>query len=382
VRRLQGIAPCQQWYAESAAAQPLAHALALHPNHEGARLNAARLSWLLGDCEKALDEWRRFGAGDPVARLELANGLLALGREEEALDLYREMEDAAKYLRLRGEEAEAAQDTDAAVVWYEYSMEVQATLTTARSLASAYAQTGRPEAAREVWRKLGEEATATDQGYWWAVGQNAERVGDWEVATRAYERGAEVARDPCEFWERQSAALVQLEEWASAESLALQAMGACSSALWPYLRLGTLHRGQGDQAGALHWYQQAKTLWPEHFAPKFYIGEVYFEREQYERAAPYFQQALVLNPSHLLSMHRIAWCRHYLRDDQSAVEVLAHAVELHTGKPWSWAVDLGDWQVQLGRYEEALAAYRLALSWRPENESILTRIQKTVELSP
>lgn len=212
VRRAQGIGPCQQWYGESVAAQPLLQALALSPHHEGARLNAGRVSWLLGDCERALEEWSRLGAGDPVARLELANGLLALGREEEALGLFREMEGAAKYLRLRGEEAESSQDTNAAVVWYQYSMEVQATLTTAQRLAWSYTQTGRPEAAGEVWRKLSEESGEFDPGYWWAVGQNAEWVEDWEVASRAYERGAQLDRRPCEFWQRQSAALVQLEE--------------------------------------------------------------------------------------------------------------------------------------------------------------------------
>ena len=143
-----------------------------------------------------------------------------------------------------------------------------------------------------------------------------------------------------------------------------------------------MRSGQDSYAGALHWYQQAEALWPEHFAPKFYIGELYFEREQYERAAPYFQQSLALRPGHLASMYQLAWCRHFLQDNRGAVELMEQAIELHTEEPWSWAVDLGDWQLLLRRHEEALAAYRLALSWQPGDESILARIERAVELSP
>ncbi len=381
VREAQLTAPCQQWPADSDAAQPVGQALGLSPRDERVRLNAARVAWLLGDCETALDEWSSMESGDMIARLERANALQALGHKEQAVAVYREIPGITDYLHLRGDAAEASQDLKAAVLWYELGMEVSPTLATAQNLAALYLQGEQPDAAAMVWRRLSEGTPQADPVHWWALGRSAELAEDWVTAASAYGQGADQSDDPCDFLERQEAALQQLEQFAVAESVSRDALDACPERLWPYLRLGDSRRRQTDYSGALHWYTQAEVLWPEHASPKFYLGLVHFEQQRYEQAEMYFRQALTLNPQHSWSLYHLAWCLHETAHKDDAVKALSRAIELDAGEPWRWALLLGEWHLALGHREEALAAYRQALAWHPGDESIEARIDEALKLS-
>jgi len=381
VREAPLIAPCQQWAADSGAAQPVAQALRLNPTNERVRLAAGRVAWLLGDCETALDEWSSMESGDVIARLERANALQALGHKEQAVAMYREIPGITDYLHLRGDAAEASQDLKAAVLWYELGMEVSPTLATAEDLAALYVQSQQPDAATMVWRRLSEATPQTDSLHWWAQGRSAELAEDWAMAAQAYGQGAEQSDDPCDFLERQEAALQQLGQFAAAESVSRDALDACPERLWPYLRLGDSRRRQTDYSGALHWYTQAEVLWPDHVSPKYYLGLTRFNQEKYTQAETYFRQALALNPEHSWSLYLLAWCLHETEQKADAVDCLSRAIELNAGESWRWAMLLGDWQLELGHLEEALTAYRRALSWHPGDESIEARIEEALNLS-
>jgi tetratricopeptide (TPR) repeat protein len=221
---------------------------------------------------------------------------------------------------------------------------------------------------------LSEGAQGDNEWIWWELGRSARSAEDWEVALRAYERGAQQSDDPCPFWEAQADVLEELEEWAAAEALSLQALAACSQHLWPYMRLGDLRRRADDLEAALHWFGQAEQLWPQNAAPKHYLGTVYLEQGQLDQARAYLQQALQLEPDNEWSTNLLAWCYHESGDGQAAVDTLARAIALSDEQPWTWAVRLGEWHVELGNGEEALAAYQQALSWQPGDERILERI--------
>jgi protein O-GlcNAc transferase len=381
VREAPLIAPCQQWTADPGAAQPVAQALRRNPLDERVRLSAGRVAWLLGDCETALDEWSSMGSGDMIGRLEHANALHALGHEEQAVALYREIPGITDYMHLRGDAAEASQDLKAAVFWYELGIEVSPTLATAQALAALYLQSEQRDAATMVWRRLSEGTPQADPVHWWALGQSAELAEDWMTAASAYGQGAALSADPCEFLERQEAALDQLEQFAAAEGVSQDALEACPERLWPYLRLGDSRRWQTDYAGALHWYTQAEVLWPEHASPKFYLGLIHFEQKRYEQAEMYFRQALALDPQHSWSMYHLAWCLHETEQKVDAAESLSRAIELDAGEPWRWAMLLGEWQMALGHREEALTAYRQALSWHPGDETIQALIDEALKFN-
>jgi tetratricopeptide (TPR) repeat protein len=382
LHRALSIAPCPPRAAESTAAQQVGQALRLNPQSERARLNAARLAWLRGDCEAALEAWGSLPSSDVIARLEHANGLYALGREREALELYRQIDHAAEYLHIRGELAEALQDVEAAIAWYELAIKVLPTQATMHSLATLYVERGQHDAAMAVLDSLSEGTQGADVWLWWRLGQSAQSAGDWEIALRAFEHGALQSDDPCTFWEAQADVLEQLEKWATAETVSLRAQAVCPERLWPYLRLGRLRRQAGDLLAALHWYRQAEELWPEHVAPKYYLGVIHFDQQQYDQARGYFQQVLDLEPGHLWSIYYLAWCSHESGDRHAAVETLARAIALHDEQPWRWAVLLGDWHLELAEREEALAAYRQALSWHPGDEDIQARIESALQSRP
>jgi tetratricopeptide (TPR) repeat protein len=375
VREALPVPSCQRWGVGTAAAGPVGQALRLDARNQGARLNAGRVAWLLGDCETALDNWGNFSSNNDVARLERANGLYALGRREEALTLFREIGGVAGYFSALGKRAEAAKDSDAAVGCYELSFAIMPTRGVAQTLALSYLEREQPEAAMVVWRQLIEATDESTPDHWWAVGQLAELTEQWQTAANAYERGAEVSEASCEFRQRQETCLEQLGHWAVAEEVCRKALDACPNWLWPYLRLGYLRSEQGDDTGALFWYRRGESLSPQGVSAKYYVGALYYRQGSYEQAKEYFQQALALNPRHSWSTYYLAWCFYQMEEKQAAVAALSRAIELHAGQPWQWAILLGDWRSELRDWKGALAAYRQALQWHPGDETVQQRIR-------
>ena len=275
---------CTTWVASSAAAPAVELALLLDPENRRTRLNAARVAWLGGDCETALDLWSTLESSDSIAHLEHANAVHALGREEEAQALYGQISGVTDYLRVRGERAQALGDTEAALGWYELSMAAAPTLETTQRLAALYVGRQQPAAATAAWQKLAEAADGSDPTYWWAVGQSAELQEDWRAAANAYDRGVDQAADPCRFWEREAASLERLGDWARVEHISRAALDRCPDLLWPYLRLGDALRRQADYTGALQWYGQAELLWPDDVHPKYLIGVLWYDQDDWEQA--------------------------------------------------------------------------------------------------
>lgn len=369
---------CQQWAWGLASAAPVARALRLDPLNARARFNSGRVAWLSGDCEMALDAWSNSSPADVIARLEWANGLYALGRKEEAVALFRKMNDAAGYFRWRGEQVETTPGSSVAREWYELSMTISPTLMTAHYLAQMHVESQDADAAWGVWREVVEATGEFEPDHWWALGQSAELREQWRAAAVAYERGAEEGGNPCSFLERQAASLQRLEEWVGAEGLSRQALTRCPNEEWPYLQLGNLRRQQGDDAGALLWYRQAEARWPDDVYPKHSIGLNLYEQGDYEQAKAYFLRALAIEPCNVESLYYLGWCFYRSDDLEQAVVILANAIELHGAKPWHWAVTLGDWQRERGAWEEAITAYQKALAWQPGETTIRQRLESAM----
>ena len=66
------------------------------------------------------------------------------------------------------------------------------------------------------------------------------------------------------------------------------------------------------------------------------------------------ERALEPNPWH-------AWNLYWQGARGEAIGRMRQAIALYRGKPWQWAVQLGDWLAEAGDKEGALAAYRQAL---------------------
>ncbi len=349
------IAPCPQQPAESGAAHQVSVALRLDAQSTGARMNAARLAWLRGECEAALEQWTRLASSDALARLEHANGLFALGRQAEALEQYRRIGAAPEYLRLRGVLSEAGQDEEAAITWYRLSMEVLPTQDTAATLATLYVDRGQHKAALAVLDGLGEGAQGVDDWLWFELARSARDAGARDVALRALRRGAQQSDEPCIFWELQASILDRLEQKGAVETVSLQALGTCPDQLWPYVRLGNLRQQGGDLEAALHWYRQAEERWPQHTALNWALGDIYFDLQQYDQARVFFEQVLEAEPDNVWAIYFLAWCYRETGDMAAAVETLSRAIQLHGEQQRAMALELGEWYVEMGQHEAALA---------------------------
>jgi tetratricopeptide (TPR) repeat protein len=304
-----------------------------------------------------------------------------MGREQEALEAFRQLNDGAEYVRMAGERARAARDWGAAITLYELSMSIAPTRDAAQALLDLYLRTENDQAVAEVWRRLATATPQSDPQHWWAQGALAEWNEEWDSAAKAFERGAELSDTPCDFFRRQVSNLERLQEWDEAEGACLQALDVCPDRRWPYLQLGSLRSQQDDDVGALQWYRRAELLWPESLEPKYHMGVIYFGQEDYGQAQALLQQALALDARHHWSAYFLAWCFHESGDQARAISTLSRAIELSGSEPWRWAMLLGDWQVERQAWEQAIAAYQQALQWRPGEEAVQRRLDRAVERS-
>jgi len=84
------------------------------------------------------------------------------------------------------------------------------------------------------------------------------------------------------------------------------------------------------------------------------------------------ERALEPNPWH-------AWSLYWQGARGEAIGRMRQAIALYRGKPWQWAVQLGDWLAEAGDKEGALAAYRQALEWKPGDEGIAAKVKALEE---
>jgi len=154
------LVPCGPPQPTPLSALPLAQALRLDPDNERARFNAGRAAWLAGDCEAALDAWKKAGHADEVALLQSAEGLFALGRREDALAFYRQIPAVALYLSTMGSRAQLDGDHQAAIERYTSSLVISPTVAAADALARIYFGRRQYAEAETVFR----EALSLDSG--------------------------------------------------------------------------------------------------------------------------------------------------------------------------------------------------------------------------
>ena len=341
VRQEAGVPQCRKWLAKSAARRALTLALRGDPAHERALLNRGRAAWLAGECAEAEVSWERALVAAPGDRMAAFWLFWAWGADACCLPAGFPGEEVARYAYWAARRAKAL-DRGAAVSWYELSLALALGLGAAGELVGLYRQIGGREEVVAAWQRLAAVWSPQDPEHWWALGQAAELEKAWERAAWAYGRGGEIAPEPYEFWMRQARAFARLWRPREQEGAYHRAITACPSCLAPYLDLGRLWQRQGQHEGALGWYKEAGRVAPRDPRPLYYQAQVSYE----------------------------------MGDAVRAVETLGRAIALHQGRPWRWAVQLGDWRLELGDREGALAAYRQALGWNPGEAAIQERIQQ------
>ncbi len=372
-----GIPACGSGTSPLPAGDWIEHALRLTPWNERAWFLRGRAAWLTGRCEEALRDWERALSLNPQDSAAWALYLAAGGndlRPDPAV-----AEGAAAYFLFLGDRSQKAERWEDARRWYHLAFSLHPTIAGARKLEALYLRLEQKGAAVGVWRELAGHLPASDPDRWWALGRAAELSEEWEHAALFYGEGARRSPRPYDFRMREGAAWERLKDWARAEAAYRRAVEARPNLFWPYLSVGHMRRVQQDYAGALAWYRQAEALAPDRYEPKYWLGYTHYLREEYRTAEGFLRVALERNPKHAWSAYYLAQSLYRQERRDEAITWLREAIGLYQGKPWNWAVQLGDWLAEAGDKEGALAAYRQALEWKPGDEGITAKIRALEE---
>ncbi|MFN3763576.1 MAG: tetratricopeptide repeat protein [Anaerolineae bacterium] len=355
----------------------LKRALALNPQSARAWLLQGRAAWLAGRCEEAIRDWEHALALAPQDRAAWILYLAAGGNNLQPDPAVAE--GVAAYFLFLGDRGQKAEQWEEAQRWYALAFSVHPNRRAAGKLEALYLKLERKEAAVAVWEELAAELPVPDPDRWWALGRAAELSEQWERAALFYGEGARRSPKPYDFRMREGAAWERLKDWARAEAAYRRALEARPDLFWPYLSIGHMRRVQQDTDGALAWYREAETLAPNRYEPKYWVGLAHYLREEDPAAEASFRAALELNPQHAWSAYYLAQSLYRQGRRGEAVEWLQKAITLYSGKPWNWAVQLGDWLAEGGDKEGALTAYRQALEWKPGDEGIRAKIRALEE---
>jgi tetratricopeptide (TPR) repeat protein len=366
---------CGQVQKETEADSFAKKALVFRPNAPRSIVNLGRSAWLEGQCTTAEDNWKKVLAANPRSQVAAFWLYWASGGDVGSLSDRLSIELMANYAYESGNLANKAEDPEAALDWYELSMELEPSRKAATRISYLYQHGEQIEQAVGVWQYLSEVLSRDHADYWWALGQVAELERRWEEAARVYGIGSEIAVEPYDFWVRQGYALRRLERWEKAEETYRQALAVDPGNFWPYMYLGYVQSKQGNYEAARSWYELAWKLAPDDFNPMYHLGVTSFRQERYVEAKKWLEAASEVLPDNLWCIYYLAQTSYHLEEFVRAENFLSQAVSLHPGKPWEWAVQLGDWRLALGEQQGALDMYRQALIWRPNEEIIQNRIE-------
>ena len=370
-----GIPRCGEDGFESKSEPYTQAALFFRPDNIGSLVNSGRSAWLKGDCSSAETNWKHVLEMTPENQVVVFWMYWVSGGNANRLTEALSPELMADYTYRTGERVHNEGNVEAALEWYELSMDLKPSRRVASKIAYLYRQAECVEKAMAVWQRLATVLPEEHADHWWALGQVAELDRRWEEAARVYGIGSEIAEEPYDFWVRQGYALRRLERWEKAEETYRQALAVDPGNFWPYMYLGYVQSKQGNYEAARSWYELAWKLAPDDFNPMYHLGVTSFRQERYVEAKKWLEAASEVLPDNLWCIYYLAQTSYHLEEFVRAENFLSQAVSLHPGMPWEWAVQLGDWRLALGEQQGALDMYQQALIWRPNEEIIQNRIE-------
>lgn len=97
-----------------------------------------------------------------------------------------------------------------------------------------------------------------------------------------------------------------------------------------HLNLGVTYEKQGELENALKEYKVASKKLPLAY---LYMGNVYFQKKEYEDAEFYYKRAIKKNPENADAYNNLAWLFYTKREQLDEAEKLAlKAIELNSSK--------------------------------------------------
>ena len=336
-------------------------AIGLAPSSLSARSALARLSWLQGECDEALELWR----GMDPRELGAVLGLLWLGHADESP---QESRDGVAWDAMRrGDSAAEVPDWSAALEWYRLAWEVWPQPEVAEKLAAAYKKLGAAESAIVIWRQVIENRSDRDSGYWWAHGRLAELQSQWGEAGASFAEAARLADDSFDLWMAAGLAWRKQGSWEEAIASFGHASDENPASIFPDLGLGHVWRDQGNYSRAIGHYERARSLEPKSSYPYYELGLTYYQAGDLAMAESHLRLSLERNAGHVGSAYTLALLLSERGDWSQAEAYLGDAIKLDSTAAPTWWVLLGDWLAARGECDGAMAAYRQAEALGAQN---------------
>lgn len=126
---------------------------------------------------------------------------------------------------------------------------------------------------------------------------------------------------------------------------------------------------QGDFDAAAQAYRQVLDANPDHFDALHYLGVLYYQRSQPDRALPLLEKAVSLNPGDAGCQSNLGLVLLALGDTAKAIESFRAALEAQPEFTDAYN-NLGNALMRSGQMGEAIFAYRTALSLNDEQPSV------------
>ena len=233
-----------------------------------------------------------------------------------------------------------------AISWYSFSLAYRADVKAADKLANLYHVRGEDGLAEETWRRVAEALPTSAPGHWEALAQTAELKQEWSTAADAYAQGAAIADTTAAYslWLQSGYAWLRAKVHSSAEEAFRQALTLNPDKVDAYLRMGEVFRYQKRYEEAAIWYQRARGVAPNHYAPPYYLGLLERAQGNYEAALIYFEQSLALKPDNVDVLYYKALMLDALQHRGDAITVLNQAIATHKNPPQSWLDLQKRWQ--------------------------------------
>lgn len=133
-------------------------------------------------------------------------------------------------------------------------------------------------------------------------------------------------------------------------------------------RLALQHYQAEEWERAAEYYRQALVLEPQAYSAWNYLGNVYMDLGNYRQAIACYERMVALNPLSHTALFNLGVAHSDLGESEQAREYYHRAVEIDPEAYSAWN-NLGILYARLGDHEQALACYRRAVESAPEFDS-------------
>ncbi|MGP0066295.1 MAG: tetratricopeptide repeat protein [Isosphaeraceae bacterium] len=220
------------------------------------------------------------------------------------------------------------------------------TLTEAFALAIRHHQSGRLEAAEQLYRHI-LQLDPTHADSWHMLGVIYAQTGNQPIAVEYIAR-----------------ALAERPDWAEAQ-----------------VNLGNVLREQGKPDEAVRWLRSALRLKPGHLEALNNLGNALKDRGDLDEAIACYRRALELKPDYAKAHYNLGMALRELGELVEAVACYRRALELRPDDA-DTQNNLGNALKDLGDLDEAIACYRRALELKPDYARAHSNLLYTLHYCP